>query len=59
MMLLYGPGIASGGHSAECNNLDLAPTLLTILGLPVPGHMKGRVLAEAVGGAAPSVRRAS
>jgi hypothetical protein len=44
MLLLYGPGIRRGGHIASCNNLDLAPTLLTLLGLPVPPELKGRVL---------------
>src|SRR5207249_9099841 len=33
MMLLYGRCIQRGGHVAECNNLDIAPTLLTLLGL--------------------------
>jgi hypothetical protein len=44
MMLLYGPGIRRGGHIADCNNLDIAPTLLALLGLPIPAEMKGRVL---------------
>lgn len=48
MMLLYGPGIEAGGHIKDCNNLDIAPTLLTLLGLPVPAEMKGRVLEEAL-----------
>lgn len=52
MMVLYGPGIRRGGHIAECNNLDIAPTLLTLLGLPVPAEMKGRVLKEAFSQAA-------
>ncbi len=48
MMLLYGPGIKAGGRIDECTNLDIAPTLLTLLGLPVPAVMKGRVLNEAL-----------
>jgi hypothetical protein len=47
MMILYGPGVRSGGHISESNNLDIAPTLLTLMGLPVPEEMKGRVLSEA------------
>jgi len=46
MMLLYGPGIRRGGRITDCNNLDIAPTLLTLLDLPVPQSMKGRVLDE-------------
>lgn len=46
MLMLYGPGVRSG-HIANVNNLDIAPTLLTLLGLPVPETMKGRVLTEA------------
>ena len=47
VMMLYGPDIKQGGYISQSNNLDVAPTLLTLLGLPVPGEMKGRVLAEA------------
>jgi hypothetical protein len=34
----------------EVNNLDIAPTVLSLLGLPVPAYMKGRVLSEVVAG---------
>lgn len=47
MLILYGPGIRPGAEIQACNNLDIAPTLLTLLGLPVPPEMKGRVLREA------------
>ena len=47
MMMLYGAGIRPGERLGECTNLDIAPTLLTLLGLPVPEEMKGRVLNEA------------
>ena len=47
IMMMYGPGIRQNGHIAECTNLDIAPTLLTLLGLPVPDEMTGRVLSEA------------
>ena len=47
MMMLYGQGIRRGARIGDCTNLDIAPTLLTLLGLPVPEYMKGRVLREA------------
>jgi hypothetical protein len=50
IMMLYGSGIKQGGYIEECNNLDIAPTLLTLLGLPVETEMKGRVLREAFAG---------
>lgn len=46
-LMLYGPGISRGLHVSECTNLDIAPTLLTLVGLAVPDEMKGRVLSEA------------
>jgi hypothetical protein len=45
-LIFYGPGISPGMHVAECTNLNIAPTLLTLVGLPVPEEMKGRVLSE-------------
>jgi hypothetical protein len=47
MLLLYGPGIRHGFRLRECDNLDIAPTLLTLLGVPAPRTMEGRVLREA------------
>jgi len=47
MMILYGPGVRSGRSLAEVNNLDIAPTLLRLMGLSIPEEMKGRVLSEA------------
>lgn len=44
VLMLYGAGVKRGGHIAACDNLDLAPTLLTLLGVPVPPEMSGRVL---------------
>lgn len=49
VMMLYGPGIRRVGRIDECTNLDIAPTLLTVLELPVPEETKGRVLAEVLG----------
>jgi hypothetical protein len=47
MMMIYGPGVRAGEQIAACTNLDIAPTLLTLLGLPIPKEMTGRVLSEA------------
>jgi hypothetical protein len=47
VLLLYGDGINHGQNIAECCNLDIAPTLLNLLAIPVPAVMKGRILHEA------------
>ncbi|HKR02818.1 MAG TPA: alkaline phosphatase family protein [Pyrinomonadaceae bacterium] len=47
VLMLYGPGVKGGAHLGECTNLDLAPTMLNLLGLPAPAEMTGRVLDEA------------
>lgn len=47
VVVLRGAGIRPGVRLKECTNLDLAPTVLHLLGLPIPGYMKGRVLEEA------------
>ena len=37
-------------------NIDVAPTVLELLGIPIPAHMEGRILTEAlVGGTGPIV----
>lgn len=47
LLIAAGPEIAAGIDLGECSTLDLAPTLLRALHLPVPAHMRGRVLAGA------------
>ena len=47
---MAGPGIAAGVDLGECSTLDLAPTMLHLLGLPVPDYMPGRILDEAFAG---------
>lgn len=42
--LLKGPGVRSGTYLEKAHIVDLAPTLLHVLGLPVPTDMDGRVL---------------
>jgi len=44
---LRGPGVPAGVVLPEASLLDLAPTILHYMGLPVPKYMDGRVLTEA------------
>jgi hypothetical protein len=53
LALLRGAGIRRGARLSECSNLDIAPTILHLMGLPIPSHMKGRVLEEAFEGPRP------
>jgi predicted AlkP superfamily phosphohydrolase/phosphomutase len=45
---LKGPGIQSALTLAEASLLDVAPTILHYMGLPVPDHMDGKVLTSAL-----------
>jgi hypothetical protein len=47
VVVFRGSGVRRGARLNACTNLDLAPTILHLLGLPVPSYMKGRVLEEA------------
>jgi predicted AlkP superfamily phosphohydrolase/phosphomutase len=44
---LRGPGVKKNLKMAEASLLDLAPTILYYMGLPIPSYMDGRVLSEA------------
>lgn len=55
IFLLHGPGIARGLEIEGSTNLDIAPTLLALMGIAVPASIMGRPLGEAWG-EAPSVR---
>jgi hypothetical protein len=46
--LLRGAGVRRGVPLAPCTNLDFAPTILHLLGLPVLASMNGRILHEAL-----------
>ena len=46
ILLMHGPGIKNEGLYFHPELIDLAPTILHILGLPVPSDMDGRVLQE-------------
>lgn len=50
-LMVDGPAFRKHARSttATCN-VDLAPTILHLLNLPVPGHMDGRVIEEALAG---------
>lgn len=52
-LIAHGPGFARGLIAdAPCGIVDIAPTALHLLGLPVPAAWQGRVLAEAFAGGA-------
>ncbi|HLV79480.1 MAG TPA: alkaline phosphatase family protein [Chthonomonadaceae bacterium] len=48
VLLMQGPDVRSGVVIDRCDNLDIAPTLMRLLGQPVPDVMRGRVLEEAL-----------
>lgn len=58
LLAFFGAGIAKGHVMEACSNLDVAPTVLTLLDLPVPAQMTGRVLSEAWDGPAAQGERA-
>lgn len=43
-----GPKIKAQGAVANCSVIDIAPTILYLMGESVPGNMDGRVLTEAI-----------
>jgi len=47
VLLMYGPSVQLG-HIEGAHLMDIAPTLLHLLGVPVPDDMDGRVLTEAL-----------
>lgn len=48
ILIAWGDAIRSGQELTEARILDLAPTILHLMGLPVPGDMDGRVLSSAL-----------
>lgn len=46
MVVLVGPGIEAGAPVEPAEIIDLAPTILHIMGVPVPADMDGRILRE-------------
>jgi arylsulfatase A-like enzyme len=54
VLILSGPGIRNDGHFLrEAGVLDVAPTLLHLLGIPAAADMPGRVLTEAMAAGSP------
>ena len=48
-LIAHGPSFKSGVNSdLPSGNIDVLPTILTLLGLHVPDHVQGRVLREAL-----------
>jgi predicted AlkP superfamily phosphohydrolase/phosphomutase len=47
MLIMSGPGIRQSGEIEGAAIQDLAPTILHVMGLPVPSDMDGRVLVDA------------
>lgn len=50
LLLAAGPSFRAGGEVSGATLADITPTLLQVLGLPVPGYMDGRPLAEMLTG---------
>lgn len=59
ILYLYGSGIKRHARLEQPRLVDVAPTVLTLLGLPAADDMPGRVLGEALKLAAPPARVAS
>jgi predicted AlkP superfamily phosphohydrolase/phosphomutase len=48
ILIAWGAGIRSGERVENARIMDLTPTILHLMGLPVPDDMDGRVLSEAL-----------
>ena len=46
ILLALGPGIRKGAQVTGASIIDLAPTVLHLMGLPIPSYMDGKVLTE-------------
>lgn len=46
IFLAHGPGIKQGYHVSDASLIDLAPTIMHLLGTPVPAQMDGKVLLD-------------
>ena len=55
VLILSGPGIRDDGHFLnQAHVLDIAPTILHLMGIPAAADMQGRVLTEAMAPESPS-----
>lgn len=59
VLVMTGPGIARGARLAHASVLDITPTALSLLGLPIGEDMDGRVLTDALAAPAEIERIAS
>jgi predicted AlkP superfamily phosphohydrolase/phosphomutase len=48
LMILAGGPVRAGGELRDVGYLDITPTILYLLGYPVPEDLPGRVLTEAI-----------
>jgi predicted AlkP superfamily phosphohydrolase/phosphomutase len=48
MLVMWGPGVRRGLRLRGSHIMDVMPTILQILGLPIPREVDGRVLGEAL-----------
>jgi predicted AlkP superfamily phosphohydrolase/phosphomutase len=56
IIFMIGEGIAEGQYLPNASVLDVAPTVLYLMGLPIPVYMEGRVLTEALEPGSPEVQ---
>jgi predicted AlkP superfamily phosphohydrolase/phosphomutase len=56
VVILSGAGVKPGTKLENANIMDLAPTILHTMGVPVPEDLDGRVLSEAFEPSAPAAR---
>jgi predicted AlkP superfamily phosphohydrolase/phosphomutase len=47
IFIVHGPQIIPRQEGLQARLIDIAPTVLALLGVPIPSHMDGRVLTEA------------
>jgi predicted AlkP superfamily phosphohydrolase/phosphomutase len=50
IFIAYGPQVRPGAAVQDAQIVDLAPTVLSLLGCPIPADMDGRVLTEILSG---------
>jgi arylsulfatase A-like enzyme len=51
--MAWGPEVRSGETVEDARIVDLAPTILHLMGLPVPDDMDGRVLTDVLASSRP------
>ena len=48
MIVFFGAGSPHGVELSQYDNLDIAPTLMSLLGLPIPPEMRSEPMREIV-----------